>query len=104
MAQGRTQWRVLVKTARNLQVPYKAENFLTRLVTISLSRTLLHGVSFHYRCTHFEKAKHGLVGGKGGRAPDFTTLRSGAVQLKSHTKTLPTGRPATNSFVTRSSV
>jgi hypothetical protein len=39
------QLRALVNTIMTLQVSYKAENFLTRRVTISFSRrNLLHGI------------------------------------------------------------
>jgi len=44
LAQGRDQWRAVVKTVRNLRVPEKAGNFLTSWVTISFWRwSLLHG-------------------------------------------------------------
>jgi hypothetical protein len=45
MVQDRAQWRVVVNTVMNLQVPVKAGN-LTSLVTISLSgRTLRYALT-----------------------------------------------------------
>jgi hypothetical protein len=45
MANHRDQWRVLVSTIINLQVPRNAENFLISWATVSFSiRILLHGV------------------------------------------------------------
>jgi hypothetical protein len=45
LAQDKDQWLDLVNTVMNLRVLYKAGNFLTSWVTVSLSRsTLLHGV------------------------------------------------------------
>jgi hypothetical protein len=44
LCQDRDQWRVLVNMVMNLQVPHKAENFLTSWPTVSFSRrTLLCG-------------------------------------------------------------
>jgi hypothetical protein len=54
LAQDRDQWLGLVNTVMNLQVPYKAGNFIASQVTISLSRrTLLHGV-----CSEFCNESH----------------------------------------------
>jgi len=45
LAQDRDQWRSLVNTVMNLQVTYKAGNFLTIWVAVIFSRrTLLHRV------------------------------------------------------------
>ena len=38
-------WQTLSITVMNLWVPYNTGNFLTSLEPVSLSRTLLHGVS-----------------------------------------------------------
>jgi hypothetical protein len=45
LAQDMDEWQALLNMVMNLQVLYKAEDFLIQWVTISFSRmTLLHGV------------------------------------------------------------
>jgi hypothetical protein len=53
----RDQWRPLVNTVMHLQIPQKAENFLTSWVTVRLSRkTLLHGVGYTCHKAHLHCA------------------------------------------------
>jgi hypothetical protein len=49
LVQNRDQWRALVNTVMNLQIPQKTGNFLTSWVTVILWRTLLHGVSYLFK-------------------------------------------------------
>jgi hypothetical protein len=46
LAQDRGQRWAVVNTVMNFRVPYKEGNLLTSYVTISFSRTQLHGVNF----------------------------------------------------------
>jgi len=46
LVQNTDQWRVLVKTVKNLRIPKKVWNFMISWMTISFSRrTLFHKVS-----------------------------------------------------------
>jgi hypothetical protein len=71
LAEDRDQWWVLVNTIMNLQVPYKARNFLTSWANISfLRRAPLHGVCYvcnfpRYQLLGFAKRlRIGLVPGR----------------------------------------
>jgi hypothetical protein len=49
LAQGRDRWRVLVNAVMNLWGPKNAGNFLTSCKPVSLSRTVLCGVSKYFQ-------------------------------------------------------
>jgi hypothetical protein len=48
LAQNRVRRRAIVNAVMNLRVPYNAGTFLTSCKLVSLSRTLLYGVSKYY--------------------------------------------------------
>lgn len=61
LAQGKFQWRVIVKMVMGLRVPYIVGIFLTSRAIISSSRrTLLHGFIFSASKTHEWSCKNFL--------------------------------------------